>query len=275
MVGALCQQPRSASQPEQLARAANWIEKQWTEMGLAVASQPIPGLESSFVNLMVSFGPTDAPRIVVGAHYDTVADSPGADDNASGVAALIELANLLRGAQLRDRRIDLVAFTLEEQPYFMTEQMGSRVYAKSLADAGVTVTLMLSLEMIGYFSEEPNSQSYPDPALAARFGDKGNYLTLVGRQTHELGLILKLAGTIQASTGLTVVPFPTPDEALAVNRSDHVSFWKHGFPGVMVTDTADFRNRHYHRDGDHPDTLNYARMADVVAGIHAFLTQAD
>ncbi len=271
LVTELCEQPRSASQPKQLVKAADWIEKQWADLGLLVVRQPIPGLEASYTNLAVSFGPADGPRIVVGAHYDTVAESPGADDNASGVAALIVLADLLRASRLAVR-IDLVAFTLEEQPYFMTEKMGSNVYAKSLADAGVSVRVMLSLEMIGYFTEEPNSQSYPDPALAARFGDKGNYLTLVGRQSSELELMMKVAGAIQTSTPLNVVPFPTPDEMLAVNRSDHVSFWKYGFPGIMVTDTANFRNQHYHRSNDQPDTLNYKRMAEVVAGLYAYLT---
>ncbi len=155
--------PRNAQNAEGLDKAAAHIEAAMAATGCRVEEQPFKLDQIEYRNVACSFGPEDAPRVVIGAHYDVAGDAnPGADDNASGVAGVLELARLIGAAQPSlPHRVDLVAFTLEEPPYFRSEEMGSYVYARSLREAGVSVKLMVSAEMIGYFSDDPGSQSFP------------------------------------------------------------------------------------------------------------------
>ena len=204
--------------------------------------------------------------IVVGAHYDTVPGSPGADDNASAVAALIELAGLLGRERLPIR---FVAFANEELPYFMGPDMGSWVSAKRSRDRGEKLCAMLSLEMLGYYSDQPGSQRYPAP-LGLFYPDRGNYIAFVG----DLGafrLVRKCFLKFRNNS-----PFPAewlsgPASIPGVTHSDHWSFRNLGFPAIMVTDTAYNRNPHYHQASDTPDTLDYPRMAAVTLGLAAML----
>lgn len=270
----LAKEPRGPGNPEKLKKAAAYIEAQWQKQGLKVTRQPIKTDQGTFDNLIVSFGPSDAKRIVVGAHYDTAPVTPGADDNASGVAGIIELGHRLSQHKGKlTHRIDLVAFTLEEMPYFGTPQMGSMVYAASLKEKSVGVKLMLSLEMIGFYSDKAGSQRYPDPSLAQMFGDVGDYITLVGRQAVEAAHIQELYGAMATATDLRIVPLPAPEQLEDIGRSDHAAFWFHEYPAVLVTDSADFRNEHYHKPTDTPDKLDYVRMNKVIDGVFAYLTQ--
>lgn len=180
---------------------------------------------------------------------------------------MLELARRLRGAPLR-LRVDLVAFCLEEAPFFGSDEMGSAVYARTLKVARTPVHAMLALEMIGYFNDRKNSQQFPDPALKALYPNEGNFIAVVGR-AQESDLVRRLQTAMRAASPLGVHSLNAPAATPGVALSDHASFWAAGYPGVMVTDTAFFRNPHYHTAADTPATLDYTRMAQVVAGVHA------
>jgi len=211
---------------------------------------------------------TGSGSIVVGAHYDTVPGSPGADDNASGVAVLLELKRILENENLPIR---FIAFANEEPPYFMGPDMGSWVSAKRSRDEGKPVRAMFSLEMLGYYRDAPGSQRYPFP-LGFFYPDRGDFIAFVG----DLGarsLVRKSIGIFRKHT-----PFPSEGVAApafipGVTWSDHWSFRDHGFPAIMVTDTAFFRYPHYHLPSDTPEKLDYARMARVTLGLAAMLKE--
>jgi Zn-dependent M28 family amino/carboxypeptidase len=207
-------------------------------------------------------------RVVVGAHYDTVPGSPGADDNASAVAALIELAGMLGGEQLPIR---FVAFANEEEPHFMGPDMGSWVSAKRSRENGERITAMLSLEMLGYYSELPGSQRYPAP-LGLFYPDRGNYIAFVG-DLGAFGLVRKSVKAFRKHSRFPSEWLAGPASIPGVTRSDHWSFRTLGFPAIMVTDTAYNRNPHYHQPSDTPDTLDYARMAEVTLGLAGVLRE--
>lgn len=198
-----------------------------------------------------------AGDIVVGAHYDTVPGSPGADDNASGVAVLMELSRILC-----DQKIRFVAFANEEAPYFLGPEMGSFVYAR---DRGRGVRAMLSLEMLGYYRDEPGSQRYPAP-LGLFYPDRGNFIGFVA-DLGCLPLARKCARLFRKKTDFPCEWLAAPSAIPGVSWSDHWSFRKHGIPAIMVTDTAFYRYPHYHLPSDTPEKLDYERMARVTLGL--------
>jgi Zn-dependent M28 family amino/carboxypeptidase len=210
--------------------------------------------------------------IVIGAHYDTVPGSPGADDNASAVAALIELAGLLRREPLpAGRSVRLVAFANEEPPYFMSGEMGSYAWAKRARERAEPVLAMFSLEMLGYYRDAPGSQGFPFP-LGFFYPDRADFVAFVG----DLGsrdLVRRALAAWRAA-----VPFPSQGVAApalipGVTWSDHWSFRSHGFPAIMLTDTAFYRYPHYHLPSDTPDKLDYERLARVTLGLAAMLRE--
>ncbi|TAG70495.1 MAG: M28 family peptidase, partial [Burkholderiales bacterium] len=218
-------------------------------------------------NVIARFGPDTKDVIVIGAHYDSYDKLPAADDNASGVAGLIELARSLAQAK-PTKRVELVAYTLEEPPYFRTEFMGSAIHAKSIKAAGKQVSLMLSLECIGYFSDEPNSQEFPIAALKAFYPTTGNFIALVGNY-KDGALAKRVRETMRIATPLPVYSINAPSIVTGVDFSDHLNYWNEGFVGMMVTDTAFMRNKNYHTQNDTPEKLDYQRMADVVRAVSA------
>jgi hypothetical protein len=258
--------PRDHSRPDNLERAAVYIEEALARAGGRVESQPYRVAGHTYRNVLARFGPEEGERIIVGAHYDAEDTTPGADDNASGVAGLLELAVLL-GRQPPPLRVDLVGFTLEEMPHFRTAQQGSAVYAQSLRDAGVRVRAMVSLEMLGAFSDAPGSQRYPAPGLSLRYGTTGNFIAVIGL-LGQGELARTITDAMRAASPLPVQSLSAPRSLEGVDFSDHASFWDRGYPAVMVTDTAFFRNPRYHTPKDTWDTLDYARMAQVVQGVH-------
>jgi Zn-dependent M28 family amino/carboxypeptidase len=224
-------------------------------------------------NVLAHVGPETAERLVVGAHYDACEPGVGADDNASGVAGLLELARIL-ALDPPALRVDLVAFTLEEPPYFRTPRMGSAIHAGSLREAGVRVRAMIALEMIGFFRDEPGSQEYPAPGLALLYPSRGDFIAVVGC-LGQAGLVRQVKRAMAGAMELDVRSISAPRFVPGVDFSDQLSYWNAGYAAVMVTDTAFYRNPHYHEASDRPETLDFARMAQVVEGVHAAVLVLD
>lgn len=220
----------------------------------------------AYSNVVASFGPDTREVIVVGAHYDAYSSFPGADDNASGVVGLLALGKLLAKVQLR-QRVLLVAYTLEEPPYYATEFMGSFVHAKSLT--GKSVSLMISLEMIGYFSDAKASQSYPMPLLKLFYPSTGNFIAVVDQLSS--GQAVPLKNAINKYTQVPAYSINAPAWIPGVDFSDHRSYWHFGFPAIMVTDTAFYRNHQYHEENDIYSRLDYSKMREVIWGVYRYL----
>jgi hypothetical protein len=216
-------------------------------------------------NISILFGEAANDRVVVGAHYDSFQGLPGADDNASGAAGLIELARLLSASNLQ-RSVELVAYTLEEPPYFRTQEMGSAVHAKSLKENGVNVVVMMSLEMIGYFSDAPNSQEYPASIMKLFYPTTGNFIAVVGNLSG-FGIVRRTKNAMKNAMSLPVRSLNAPGALAGVDFSDHLSFWWYDYPALMITDTAFYRNKAYHTENDTWDRLDYERMSEVVKGV--------
>jgi len=259
--------PRDAGHPRNLDRAAGYIEKELAATGARVERQSFDVDGRQYHNVIARFGPPAGKLIVVGAHYDSFEALPGADDNASGVAGLIELGRLLRNQPL-ERPVQLVAYTLEEPPFFRTSQMGSAVHAESLERSGGKVRAMFSLEMIGYFSDEEGSQSYPLPLMWLFYPTRGNFIAVVGR-LGEGRLVRQVKSAMAGASTLPVRSISAPTALAGVDFSDHLNYWQRDYPAVMITDTAFFRNRAYHTERDTADRLDYRRMGQVVSGVLA------
>ena len=260
--------PRDEGHPENLDRAAAYLRREFERAGaVAVSDQPFESRGRTYRNVIASFGPRTKELIVVGAHYDTAGPLPGADDNASGVAGLIELAYLL-GRTPPAARVELVAYTLEEPPYFRSASMGSAVHASSLRAQGFAVRVMLSLEMIGYFSDQPDSQHYPVSLLKAFYPSRGNFISIVGKMDQGRTM-RRVKKAMAGASPLPVYSINAPRAIPGVDFSDHLNYWNEGYDALMITDTAFYRNPNYHTFADTPDTLDYKRMALVVGGVYA------
>ncbi|AYA36522.1 M28 family peptidase [Hymenobacter oligotrophus] len=263
-------QPRNHEQVPVLDSVAAYLGRQLIAAGARVSEQPYQAGGNTYRNVVGSFGPADAPRIIVGAHYDVCGTQPGADDNGSGVASLLELARLIGQEKQLRHRIDLVAYTLEEPPYFRTKQMGSYVHAKSLHDAKVPVLGMVSLEMLGYFDERKGSQHYPFGPLKLVYGSRGNYVTTV-RKFGNGSFSRPFARTYKRVAQLPVRRFQAPAALPGIDFSDHLNYWQFGYSALMLTDTAFFRNRNYHHATDSIEKLDFGRMALAVDAVLATL----
>lgn len=261
--------PRDAFYPDNLQRMARYLTERFTEAGARVSRQEYEIDGRTYVNVIASYGPEESGRIIVGAHYDTCCELPGADDNTSGVVGLLALAPLLAKVELR-QRVDLIAFTLEEPPFYRTEGMGSAHHAASLARDKADVRLMIALEMIGYFNDTPNSQEYPLPIMRWLYPRTGNYLAVVGK-LGDGRIVRTVKARLMAGSALPVYSINAPRSVPGVDFSDHLNYWQHGYPAVMLTDTAFYRNQNYHTASDTPDTLDYRRMAEVVRGVYYLL----
>lgn len=279
--------PRSGDRVENTENAVRYIHDALIETGAKVSMQDVMVDGIAYKNVIARFGPDEGALIVVGAHYDSHGDeiaaamnpegltanshTPGADDNASGVAGLIELAGML-GRQPPSQPVELVAYALEEPPYFRTQDMGSVWHARSLAAAKREVKLALSLEMIGYFKDAPGSQRYPTPMMRYLYSDRGDFIALVG-EFGDFGKMRRAKALMSGASLLPVHSINAPAFLPGIDFSDHRSYWPHGYPAVMVTDTAFFRNPNYHRAGDRHDTLDYARMALVVQSVFVLVQE--
>ena len=257
--------PRHYQSPS-LEKTARYIEERLTAMGGHVSSQPFTADGKAFRNVVARYGPESGSVLVIGAHYDSHSTTPGADDNASGVAGLLELARLLKDHQ-PSQPVELVAYSLEEPPYFATDKMGSAIHAKSASPAR-PIRLMVSLEMIGYFSDAPGSQGYPAPGLSLLYPSTGNFIGVVSNLASWQAA-REVKGAMQGATSLPVYSMTMPSFLNGADWSDHRNYWAQGIPAVMVTDTAMLRNTAYHQAKDTAERLDYRRMAQVVQGVLA------
>ena len=257
---------RNVYRPRALADAATYIEQQWLDMGYKAVPQTYDVEGVCCSNLEVTRLGTRRPAeiLLIGAHYDSVLGSPGANDNGSGVAAMLEMARYVANAQV-DRTVRFVAFVNEEPPFFSRDQMGSQLYARAARKRRDNIRFMVSLETIGYYSERPRSQIYP-PLFRHFYPDKGNFIAFVSNFRSRAVLRRFVAAFRQNS------PFPAESAATfswvpGVAWSDHLSFWRNAYRALMITDTAFYRYPHYHAPTDTADELNYAAMAIVVEGL--------
>jgi Zn-dependent M28 family amino/carboxypeptidase len=255
---------RNFIQYENLEKAKDYIIKVFKDYGYSTEEQIYPFQGREFKNIIaVKSGESDK-IIIVGAHYDSVIGSPGADDNASAVAGLLELARILKEEKL-SVTIKFIAFTNEEPPFFLSSEMGSMVYAKEAKRKKEKIEAMLCLESIGYYSDKRGSQSYP-LGLNLFYPDKGDFIGIVGnlrskRLVRDIKEILKKQN-IKTQT-LVCPSFLVP----AIEFSDNSSFWRKGFKAVMITDTAFYRNPYYHTQDDTPDKINYKKLEELVYGL--------
>ncbi len=263
---------RNDSDPNAYNIAADFIIETFQESGLVPYEEEL-GDKLQYRNIIAEHYGTSLPEevIIVGAHYDTVWLSSGADDNASGVAVMLEIARQLKTKQL-DRTIRFVAFANEEYPHFLTENMGSLFHAKRSYDREDKIIAMLSLEMLGYFSDKVDSQSYPSP-LSWFYPSKANFIAFVSdfssRKLLKKSIGLFRESMIFPSEGLTAPVALIPD----VRRSDQAAFWRYNYPAFMVTDTAAYRYNGYHNAKDVPGRLDYDSMARVTTGLIAVLEE--
>jgi Zn-dependent M28 family amino/carboxypeptidase len=251
--------------PQALERSARYIEKTLSGLGYAVSRQEFETEGVKVRNLEASRG--SAKRLVViGAHYDSARDAVGANDNGSGVAALLELARSLKTFQpVEGLELRLVFYVNEELPWFSTEHMGSYVHAQGLAREGREVVAMLSLETIGWYSESAGSQLYPFP-FSLFYPSRGNFLGFVAN-LRSRSLMHRVIGTFRRTVAFPSEGVAAPESIPGIGWSDQWAYWKYGWPAVMVTDTAPFRYPHYHSPHDTPDKLDYGRLARVVKGL--------
>lgn len=259
--------PRDWSNPENMGRCADYIAEHFTRAGAVVEVQGFEMNRKRYRNVIGRFRVGQGPRVIVGAHYDSCGDTPGADDNASGVAALIELAYLLQKTP-PEAEVELVAYALEEPPIFNTDQMGSVIHAKSVA--GQKIKGVIVLDMVGYFRDEWGSQSFPSALLQAWYPSRGNFVGVVG-SSDQGAWIKSVKVGMKGATGLPVYSIRAPAALPGIDLSDHASYWPHGIPAVMITDTSFYRNDAYHAPEDTADRLDYTRMVKVVVGVSATL----
>jgi hypothetical protein len=281
-IEAVASREHNVAHYDALETSARYIEATLGSFGYTVNRQSFSADDhasgsKSVRNIEVVIEPREAgpatETVVVGAHYDSAPGAPGANDNGSGVAAVIELARLLADLQgTAARRIRLVLFVNEEPPYFRTEEMGSWQFASALKQRNERVVAMYSLETIGYYSDEPGSQHYPFP-FGLIFPDRGDFLAFVG----TLGarpLVRASIAAFRAQTKFPTIGGVAPASIPGIDWSDHWAFEQAGFPAIMLTDTAPFRYPYYHTAFDTPDKVDLARLARVVTGVEAMICDA-
>ena len=266
--------PRDYLHVENLNATADWIAASFREAGLDVEIQEYELDEGRYRNVIGHQAGTGAGNgaIVIGAHYDVYGGFPGADDNASSVAVLLELVRTRPQESARRDRY-FVAFSTEEPPFFRTEDMGSFRFARKLVEDGTEVELMVAMDMVGFFSDAPHSQGFPFPGLGLLYPDRADFIAVVGDLTSGRA-IGRVKRAMMSTRVIDVHSFRAPKWVPGVDWSDHISFRRLGMPGVLVTDTSFMRYTHYHTHEDTPDKLDYERMAQVVQALHGVLWES-
>ncbi|TWT38043.1 Aminopeptidase YwaD precursor [Posidoniimonas corsicana] len=265
--------PRTLARPKTIQATIGYLQGQWGEMGYHVEQEHYDAYGDEATNLIVEQpGRRRVDEVVLlGAHYDTFYATPGADDNASAVAVMLEVSRMLRG-HVGKRTARYVAFACEEPPYFNldpTGPMGSQQHAANARRRGDKIRAMLCLEMVGYFTDEPGSQQVPEviPPLVRRLvPSRGDFLAAVGN-LPSWRLLWPFRRGFKRASGLPLFTIALPEKVDAIRLSDNHAFWDHGYPALMLTDTSFLRNPNYHLESDTPDTLNYPRMTEVALGV--------
>jgi Peptidase family M28 len=265
----------------QLNAAAVFIEDSFSRAGLRTRrdSYEMRGQACHNIEAEIPGAPQGAavssppPVIIIGAHYDSVFGSPGANDNGTGVAATLALARRFVSAKPKST-LRFVAFVNEEPPYFLSGEMGSLVYARRCKERGDQISAMISLETIGYFSDAPNSQTYPSPGLGVFYPKVGNFIGFVSN-VHSRALLRRVITLFRKNAKIPSEGASLPAFIPGVSWSDQWSFWQHGYPAIMVTDTAPFRYPYYHSSNDTPDKLDYDRFTLVVSGMEKVIEDLD
>ena len=266
---------------EKLNAAADFIENSFSRGGLRtrrdsyeLRGQTCHNIEAEIPGSLQgakASPPSHLPIIVIGAHYDSVFGSAGANDNGTGVAATLALARRFASAKPK-QTLRFVAFVNEEPPYFLSGEMGSLVYARRCKERGDKISAMISLETIGYFSDASNSQTYPSAGLGLFYPKVGNFIGFVSN-VRSRGLLRRVISLFRAHAKIPSEGASLPSFIPGVSWSDQWSFWQHGYPAIMVTDTAPFRYPYYHSSNDTPDKLDYDRFALVVSGMEKVIDQ--
>jgi hypothetical protein len=264
-----------------LNAAADFIENSFSDAGLHPRRDSYEVRGQACHNLEAEIPGTRPEILLVGAHYDSVFGSPGANDNGSGVAAMIALARRFstrdtqrRLTQTPYKTLRFVAFVNEEPPYFLSDEMGSFVYAGRCKKRGDKIAAMISLETIGYFSDAPNSQRYPSPGLDLFYPKVGNFIGFVSNVQSRI-LLRRVVALFRKRAKIPSEGAALPAFIPGVSWSDQWSFWRYGYPGIMVTDTAPFRYPYYHSSSDTPDKLDYDRFTLVVSGMEKVIEDLD
>jgi Zn-dependent M28 family amino/carboxypeptidase len=255
-----------------LEAAARYIESTLSSFGYAPSTQRfrIEAGEVRNIEVEIQGSARAAEIILVGAHYDSVIGAVGANDNGSGVAAVLELARLMQAAK-PERTLRFVAFVNEEPPFYHSDAMGSRHYAQRARERGENIVAMFSLETIGYYSDAPGSQRFPFP-LGFFYPSTGNFIAFVSNLTSR-ALLHEALAAFRRHAEFPSEGVAAPGFIPGVDWSDHWSFWKEGYPALMVTDTAPYRYPHYHTMQDTPDKVDYERLARLVSGLHRMLRE--
>ena len=262
---------RNYKNPRALDKTADFIKDKFSALSDSVSEQRYEVNNQTYRNIICSINTDKTERIIVGAHYDVYDEQDGADDNASAIVGLIRLAQLLKEENL-NYRIDFVAYTLEEPPFFRTEEMGSHVHAAYLKERNIPVKGMICLESIGYFSDEKKSQTYSFPLHKLTLGTVGNFILVVSRKEdgqfgREMTSRMKNAGLISTKSVQGLMRLK------GVDLSDHRNYWKFGFPAVMITNTAYYRNKNYHQKSDQIGTIDFKRLAAVVHQLNMTISE--
>lgn len=276
-IEAIASAPHNIAHYDELEKAARHIERALEGYGYPVDRQVYTADGKQVRNISVTIEPVGSPpspeTIVVGAHYDSAGDAPGANDNGTGTAAVIELSRLLTDLKGKTaKRIHLVLFVNEERPYFKTPDMGSLRFAQALAEKRERVVAMYSLETIGFFSDEPGTQRYPAPFNWV-FADRGDFVAFVG-MLGSRKLVHDTMRSFRSHTAFPTIGGVAPDFIPGIDWSDHWAFVQQGFQAIMVTDTAPFRYPHYHKPTDTPDKVDAEKLARVVKGMERVVRDA-
>ena len=257
----------------QLNAAADFIENSFSRAGLQSGRDSYEMHGQACHNIEAEIRGASPRILLVGAHYDSVLGSPGANDNGSGVAAMLALARRFVGRKT-EHTLRFVAFVNEEPPYFLSNEMGSFVYAGRCKARGDKISAMISLETIGYFSDAPHSQNYPSPGLGLFYPKVGNFIGFVGN-VGSRALLRRSVALFRKHAKIPSEGAALPAFIPGVSWSDQWSFWRNGYPGIMITDTAPFRYPYYHSGSDTPDKLDYDRFALVVSGMQKVIEELD
>lgn len=265
------QKPRNYKNIKTLDSVANYIKSELKKVCDSTVFQEYDVNGNEYKNVIGSIGSKNQERIIIGAHYDVYGNQQGADDNASGVVGLLELARLLSKEKL-NYRVDFVAYTLEEPPFFRTEQMGSFIHASYLFNNKIPVKGMVCLEMIGYYNEEPDSQDYPISGMSLIYGNKADFITVV-QHKNSGSFSEAIAASMKSQKLIRTESFKGNSLLPGVDFSDHLNYWNLDYDAVMITNTAFYRNKNYHNHGDTIETLNLYKMGLVVEQLYHTLKQ--